>query len=123
MGDLIGNKPIMILGFIFMSVALVWLIQAGTAWILFLIAGIFGFAYGGIAVSHSPLIAELFGLRAHGLIFGTFDLSVMSGAAMGPLLTGYIFDMTNSYQMAFLFCAIMAFAGIILTTFLKMSRK
>jgi MFS family permease len=90
---------------------------------LFSIAGIFGFAYGGIAVSHSPLIAELFGLRAHGLIFGTFDISVMSGAAMGPLLAGYLFDVTKSYQMAFLLSAGVSFTGMILATFLKLKKN
>ena len=86
---------------------------------LFSIAGIFGFAYGGVAVSHSPIIAELFGLRSHGLIFGVFDLSVMSGAAIGPLLTGHIFDVTYSYRMAFLLSAVISIIGIILATFLK----
>jgi OFA family oxalate/formate antiporter-like MFS transporter len=123
LGDFIGNKPIIILGFILMSVASIWLISAKTQWMLFSIASIFGFGYGGSTVSQSPLIAELFGLRAHGLIFGVFSVSVMSGGAVGPLLTGYIFDVTNSYKVAFLFCAIVVFAGILFSTFLKTERK
>jgi MFS family permease len=123
LGDFIGNKPIIILGFILMSAASIWLVSARTQWMLFSIAGIFGFGYGGSTVSQSPLIAELFGLRAHGLIFGVFSVSVMSGGAVGPLLTGHVFDVTNSYKLAFLFCAIVAFAGIMFSTFLKTERK
>jgi len=118
-GDIIGNKHIMIVGYILMSAVLIWLVQAEKTWMLFSIAGIFGFGYGGITISHSPLIAELFGLRSHGLIFGVWDISVMGGAAIGPLLTGYIFDMTGSYRRAFMLCAMIAFAGIILASFLK----
>jgi len=59
-----------------MSVALIWFVTAKAAWALFTMAGIFGFAYGGIAVSHSPLIAELFGLKSHGLILA-FSTSVL----------------------------------------------
>jgi MFS family permease len=118
-GDIIGNKRIMIIGYILMSAALTWLVAAEKAWMLFSIAGIFGFGYGGITVSHSPLIAELFGLRSHGLIFGVLDISIMGGAAMGPLLTGYIFDVTGSYRRAFMLCALIAFSGIILASFLK----
>jgi MFS family permease len=118
-GDIIGNKRIMIIGYILISAALIWLVPTEKPWMLFSIAGIFGFGYGGITVSHSPLIAELFGLRSLGLIFGVLDISVMGGGAVGPLLTGYIFDVTGSYRIAFQICAIIAFSGIILASFLK----
>jgi MFS family permease len=121
-GDIIGSKQTLMLGFILMSVALIWLVPAKMAWMLFSIAGIFGFAYGGCAVSHSPLVAKLFGLRSHGLIFGVFGISVSIGGAIGPLLTGYMFDVTNSYKMAFLICAVISFSGIILTAFLKLKK-
>lgn len=120
-GDIVGTRRTLILGFILMSVALIWLVPAKMAWMLFLIAGLFGFAYGGISVSHSPLVAELFGLRSHGLIFGVFGISVSLGGAMGPLLTGYLFDVTNSYQMAFLLCSVISLTGILFAAFLRQS--
>ncbi len=117
-GDVVGNRRTLTLGFILMSIALICLVPAKMAWMLFLIAGIFGFAYGGIAVSHSPLLADLFGLRSHGLIFGVFGISVSSGGAIGPLLTGYLFDVTNSYQMAFILCAVISLTGVLSAAFL-----
>jgi len=122
-GDIVGNRHTLILGFILMSVALICLVPAKIAWMLFLIAGVFGFAYGSIAVSHSPLLAELFGLRSHGLIFGVFGISVSWGGAMGPLLTGYLFDVTNSYQMAFLLCAVISLTGILFAAFLRIEKS
>ena len=122
-GDAIGSRQTLILGFIFTSAALIWLVPAKTEWMLFPIAGIFGLGYGGVSVSHSPLTAELFGLKSHGMIFGVIGIGVAIGAAMGPLLTGYLFDVTNSYQMAFLLCAMVSIAGIILPLFLKMERN
>ncbi len=118
-GDLIGNRYILILGFILMSIALICLVPAKVTWMLFSIAGIFGFAYGGITVSHSPLLAQLFGLRSHGLIFGVFGISVSWGGAVGPLVTGYLFDMSNSYQIAFLVCAVVSLTGILFAAFLR----
>jgi MFS family permease len=106
-------------GFILMSAALICLAPAKMAWMLFLLTGLFGFAFGSIAVSHSPLLAELVGLRSHGLIFGVFGISVSCGGAVGPLLTGYLFDVTQSYQMAFLLCAGISLAGIVFAAFLR----
>jgi MFS family permease len=122
-GDIVGNRHTLILGFILMSIALICLVPAKIAWMLFLFAGIFGFAYGSIAVSHSPLLAELFGLRSHGLIFGVFGISVSLGGAMGPLLTGYLFDVTNSYRMAFLLCAVISLMGILFAAFLRTEKS
>jgi len=122
MGDVVGNRHTLMLGFILMSVALIWLVPSKIGWKLFLIAGIFGFAYGGIAVSHSPLVADLFGLRSHGLIFGVFAISVSWGGAIGPLLTGYLFDVTHGYQMAFVLCAVISLTGILFAALLRPSR-
>jgi len=121
-GDIFESRQALLLGFILMSAALSWLVPAKAVWMLFSIAGIFGFGFGGCAVSHSPLVADLFGLRSHGLIFGVIGIGVAIGGAVGPLLTGYIFDVTKSYQMAFLLCAMFSFTGIILTPFLKMKK-
>ncbi len=122
-GDTVGNRRTLMLGFILMSGALIGLAPARIGWMLFLIAGLFGFAYGGIAVSHSPLVAELFGLRSHGLIFGVFAISVSWGGAMGPFLTGYLFDVTNSYQIAFLLCAAISLTGILFAALLRKSGR
>jgi transposase len=59
------------------------------------------FANGGMGAAESPLVAALFGLRSHGLILGVVDLGFTIGAAVGPFLAGYIFDVAGSYQVAF----------------------
>ena len=122
-GDIIGNRHILMIGFVLTSVALIGVVSANAAWMLFLSAGIFGFGYGAIAVAHSPLIAELFGLRSHGLIFGVFNFAIMTGAAMGPLMTGHIFDVTHGYRMAFLICSGISVVGLILAAFLTRMKR
>ncbi len=118
-GDVFENRQALMISFILMSAALFWFLMAESPWILYVIAGLFGFAYGGCAVSHSPLLAVLFGLRAHGLIFGVFGTSVAIGGAMGPFMTGYVFDITGSYRLAFLFCCVISSLGIVLTAILS----
>ena len=119
--DRIGGRQTLMIGFILMTGALFWMVPAKMAWMLYVIAVIFGLGYGGCAVSPSPLVADLFGVRSHGLIFGVFGISVTSGG-IGPLVTGYIFDVTGSYRLAFLICAFISLAGIILTAAVKQKR-
>jgi len=116
--DRIGNRRVFIIGFILLSAALFWLVPAREVWMLYLFAAVFGFAHGGVGASESPLVARLFGLSSHGLILGVTSLGFTTGAAVGPFLAGYIFDVTGSYQVAFLVCAAIGIVGLILTSLL-----
>jgi len=118
--DRFGNRRVFIIGFILMAATLFWLVPARELWALYLFAVVFGFAFGGCATSESPLVAGLFGLRSHGLILGVINLFGFTfGAAVGPLIGGYIFDSTSSYQLAFIVCGALSVAGLILTVLLS----
>jgi MFS family permease len=122
--DRFGNRQVFIIGFILMAAALFWLVPAKEAWGLYLFAAVFGFAFGGCATSESPLVAGLFGLSSHGLILGVMNLLGFTfGAAIGPLIAGHIFDMTSSYQLAFIVSGAVSAAGLILTVLLSPIEK
>ena len=121
--DKIGNRQIFIVGFIMILAALLWLVPARELWMLYLFAIIFGFAGGGMGASESPLVAGLFGLTSHGLIYGVVHLGFTAGAAVGPVVSGYIFDLTGSYQVAFLVCAAFCIAGFVLAAILRPTRR
>ena len=61
----------------------------------------FGVAFGGGAVLIPLLVGECFGLRLFGRILGLTMISATLGGAIGPVLTGRIYDVTASYQLAF----------------------
>lgn len=117
--DRIGNRWVFVISFILMAAALFGLMPATEEWLLYLLTVVFGFGHGGFAASESPMAARLFGLKAHGQILGTAVLGFSIGAAIGPFLTGYIYDVTISYQMAFLVCGFVGIIGIILSALLS----
>ena len=119
-GDRIGNRPAYVIGFVFLSVSLFWLLVAKELWMLYLFAVIYGFGYGGLSALISPIIAELFGLSSHGVIMGVVIMfGGTGGMAIGPLLAGHIFDITGSYQSAFLMYAAISVIGLILVSRLR----
>jgi MFS family permease len=120
--DIIGSRKVFLIGFSLMAAALFWLVPAKMAWMLYAFAVFFGFAYGGCVVAESPLVAVLFGLESHGLILGVIAFGFTVGGAFGPWLTGYIFDVTSSYQTAFLGCAVLSLLGLVLTAVLNPGR-
>lgn len=118
-GDRVGNKLAITICVIILVVALFWLQSARELWMLYLFAAIYGFAHGGFFTLLSPMVAELFGLSSHGIIFGTVFFSGTVGGAVGPPLAGRIFDVTGSYQLAFLICGAASVIGLILALLLR----
>ena len=117
--DRIGGKRSLIICFIIMLCSLVWLQIAGSGWMLFVFAVVYGFAHGGFFTVMSPTVAELFGTGSHGLLFGLVLFSGTLGGSIGPLLTGYIFDVTGSYRAAFLVLTALVASGFTLMAFLR----
>jgi len=122
-GDRIGPRRVFNICFILTAVAVIWLLQATEVWMLYLFIIIFGFSIGGNITSEAPLTARLFGLRYHGSILGFAAFGFTIGAALGPVLTGYIFDLTSSYQIAFVVCIMIAIVGFILAAVLRPTEK
>ncbi len=121
-GDRIGNRHALIICFLIYVTALCWLQFAKELWMLYLFTGVYGFAHGGFFALTSPLVAELFGTRSHGVIFGIILFFGAIGGAIGPIVTGFIFDVTLSYQLAFLILVVVSVTGFTLSTFLKLMK-
>ena len=121
-GDKIGNKQVFFICFVMITAAFIWLLKAADLWMLYLFAVVFGFAFGGSAVVRSPLLADIFGLTSHGMIFGIADFFWSVGGACGSFLAGYIFDVTGSYQIAFQLSVAAGILSLILTWMLPSNK-
>jgi MFS family permease len=86
---------------------------------LHLFAAVFGFGYGGVSALMPPTVAEVFGLRSHGVILGVTTFVGTAGCAVGAVMAGSVFDITGSYQVAFLICVALSIIGIILSALLR----
>jgi MFS family permease len=123
LGDRIGNKRIMTFAYLMIALSFVWLRLAGEMWMLYLFAVIFGLSYAGFAAVQSPLAADFFGLRSHGVIFGLVSAITSAGGALGSFVAGRIFDISGSYYWAFILGAILSVVSLILSILLKPARR
>ena len=112
--DRIGGRNAYVLCFVPLLIGLLSLLVVETPWLLFPAVAVYGFAHGGFFTVVSPVVAELFGIRAHGAIFGGVVFFGTIGAAVGPILAGRVFDVTGSYAWAFIGLAVMGALGLVL---------
>jgi len=112
--DRIGGRRTLLACYCLIFAALVWLQFAEAPWMLFVFAAAYGIAHGGFFTAISPTVAELFGTRAHGALFGTVLFFGSLGSALGPLSAGAVFDAFGSYRLAFGALCLLAATGFVL---------
>ena len=112
--DRFGAKRVLSACLVWLLVALVILRITDSPFWLFPAALIYGVAHGGLFTAVSPSVAEYFGMRSHGAIFGTVVfLGTISGAS-GPVVAGMLFDRFKTYDLAFTILASLAVVGMLL---------
>jgi len=117
--DRMGNRSCLAVCYIMGLVAFILLLVARELWMLYLFAVIYGLGLWASGTIMAPLTAEFFGLKSHGAIVACVNLITAVGGAVGPVLAGHIFDVTGSYQQAFLMCVGVSIIAIITTRFLR----
>jgi MFS family permease len=121
--DKIGSWLSMVISLALMFVGLLVLLVSRDLWTFYLFAIIFGISWGVVVISRSVIIADLFGLHSHGAITGTILFLYSLGGTTGPLAAGYIFDLSQHYQLVYLMFTGLTVATILMTLPLRKSSK
>jgi MFS family permease len=123
LGDRFGLRKALLGCFTLTLLMLSWLYFSSEYWQFALFAFMYGFGHGGFFALISPLLAEMFGTKALGSLFGIVTFFSCVGGAVGPLIFGMVFDHTGSYQIAFLVLITIIGAGFSLVLLLKPVNK
>jgi len=119
----LGTKVLYPLGLILMTIPLFSLLLFKDLMAIYLVAGAFGLGVAILCSSQPLLIANMFGVKAHGVIFGLANNGFTIGATLGPTIAGYLFDSTSSYSNAFLISVLLAFIETSKTYLFSWPRK
>jgi MFS family permease len=100
--DRIGGLRTLLLGSVAQAVALLLYLAFDGLLSLYVVSALFGLFQGGIVPSYALIVREYFPAREAGARIGVVLTSTMAGMALGGWMSGVIFDVTGSYQAAFL---------------------
>jgi MFS family permease len=100
--DRIGGLRTLLLGSLLQGVALVLYLLFDGLFSLYVISALFGLFQGGIVPSYAIIVREYFSPREAGTRVGIVMMATLVGMALGGWMSGRIFDLTGSYQAAFL---------------------
>ncbi len=117
--DRCDKRYVIMICFLIQGIAVITLAHYNHVVILYLGTFAFGLTMGSIIMSQSLIIAECFGLVSFATVSGVAMLFTMSGAAFGPTIAGFIYDATQSYQMAFTIFAVLSIIAMFVILFAK----
>jgi MFS family permease len=121
--NVLGLRRVLAMSLALQATALFLLAYAGQITSFYVAALIYGLGYGLGNPLIFTLAGHIFGSRAAGAIIGSIEAAFNVGMAMGPLLAGYIFDVTGSYYTAFIAAGSAMTAMIMLAALLKVPRE
>jgi MFS family permease len=99
--DRIGGLRTLLLGSVLQGVALLLFLPFDGLVSLYLISALFGLFQGGIVPSYAIIVREYFPPAEAGARVGTVLMCTLLGMALGGWMSGKVFDLTGSYQAAF----------------------
>jgi MFS family permease len=71
-------------------------------WLVLPALYLFGLGWGGNYTMLQGLVADVFGARSLGRILGGITVLDATGGALGPWITGALFDVSQSYRLGFM---------------------
>ncbi|MBY4894984.1 MFS transporter [Rhodobacteraceae bacterium N5(2021)] len=102
MADKLGGVATLLIGSTLQMLALFLYLPTSGLTSLYLVSMIFGLSQGGIVPSYAVIVREYLPAREAGARVGFVIMSTIVGMAVGGWLSGVIYDVTGSYQWAFL---------------------
>ena len=100
--DRIGSLNTLILSSALQMISLIFFIPFDGMISLFVVSAIFGLSQGGIVPSYALVVRHFLPAREAGQRIGIVLMLTIFGMAIGGWMSGFIFDQTGSYKMAFL---------------------
>ena len=99
--DRIGGRRTLLLGSSLQALALVLFLPFEGLASLYVVSALFGLFQGGIVPAYAVIVREFFPPEEAGIRVGIVLMATVFGMALGGWMSGVIFDLTGSYQTAF----------------------
>jgi len=111
LSDYVNKRHLLIGTLAMLSVVVLVMGRAESLWWFAPFTVLFAILYGGASSVRDPLQADYFGVRYFATIMGSLRLISAGGHVIGPILAGFIYDTTQSYELAFSLFALATLVG------------
>jgi MFS transporter, OFA family, oxalate/formate antiporter len=109
--DIWGCRRILIMLFMLIASAMFALYHSGSLPGIYSLSMLVGLCFGGFLAVYPALTADYFGCRDFSINYGLVFIGYGSGCFAGPLIGGWVHDISGNYMAAFYFAGALALLG------------
>lgn len=100
--DRFGAKKVLVVGLLIQAFAAASYLLVNQLGGFYLVAIVFGMAYGGVMPLYATLARDYFGARILGTVLGAASMLSSIGMALGPVAGGWLYDRYGSYTWLYI---------------------
>jgi MFS family permease len=123
LGDLVDKRKLLIGLLMALSVSVLFMGYTAEAIIFTPCMIVYSLSYGGLASLQEPIRADYFGTKAFATIQGMSRSVQTAGTFLGPVIAGFLYDLTKSYTIAFGIFALVSLLASFLMFLAKQPRN
>ncbi len=112
------NKRVLFISYFLEAVSIIIIIYSQTVWAFCLFGFLFGFFYSGHMPIFPTLLSDYFGTKFIGSIFGVSATGFSVASVTGPLIAGYLYDVTDSHYQSVVVATVICFIAAFSTFFI-----
>ena len=126
MAEVVGRKKVLLTGVGVMFIGSIFIVLAlffKDPIYIWVGLALYGTGWGGLYTMIQLLTADLFGLLSLGKIMGVINILDTLGGGLGPVMTGYLYDLTQSYLVPFSVITCLLIVAFISSSLLQIDDK
>ena len=112
LADRYGIKLVLTTGLMVQALAIGSYLYVSKLEEFYMLAIVFGTAYGGVMPLYAGLAREYFGQHIIGTVLGAATMISCIGMAFGPFIGGWLFDTYHDYRWLFIGSMVVAFGAV-----------
>ena len=101
LGDYIDKRYLFIATYLLQALGILILDNVTGIAMVWLFVVVYGIAYGGAIPLSFSIVGEYFGRKNYATIRGYMQFFLIPATLVGPIYAGLVFDLTDSYHIAF----------------------
>lgn len=121
LGDFIEKRYLFTVAYSLMALGVLALVKAEDMPMVYLFIALFGVGFGGTVPLMPAIRAEYFGRTAFGKIQGFMSPVTMVAGGVGPIMAGYLFDISGSYEISFSLTVAFSIMAAVIILFVRPS--
>lgn len=117
--DRIDKRTLTVGLFVVQALAVLAVVAVDGRLVTYALVLVVGFTIGNIYMMQSLLVSETFGMVSFGTVFGLIGVASQSGSGAGPILVGWLEDLTGGYGVPFTVTAGITLVAAVIVAFAR----